>query len=96
MERDYSQDTYFFIQLYIVYIYTILLPYIANRSRWKRFVIGKLSWLDGDLAWPRPTTQAISLEKIRDTDRSTKPAILFHLKRFAIHSIYSLLAHLQT
>ena len=33
----------------------------------------------------RPTTQVISLKKFRGTDRSTKTAKLFHLKRFAIY-----------
>ena len=72
---------------------TLLIPYITNHSRWKSFVVAELncnSWLDGSLAWPRPTAQAISLEKFHGTDRSTKTAKLFHLEQFAIYgTIYT-------
>ena len=41
---------------------------------------GKLTQLDGGLTWPRPTAQAISLEKFRGTDRSARTVKLFHLE----------------
>ena len=43
--------------------------------------------MDGGLAWPRPTAQAISLEKFCGTDQSMKTICmnLFHLERFAIY-----------
>ena len=60
-------------------------PAIASSVR-KGVFAGKLLWLDGGLAWPRPTTQAILLEKFCGTNRSAKTTKLLHLKRFAIHS----------
>ena len=36
----------------------------------------------------RPTTQAISLEKFRSTDRSVKTVKLFHLEKFATYGIF--------
>ena len=52
---------------------------------------GKLSQLDGDLAWPRPTAQAISLKKFCGNDWSTKTTKLFCLEWFAIYGIRILL-----
>ena len=46
----------------------------------KVYFAGKLLQLDGSLAWPRPTAQAISLGKLCGTDRSMKTAKLFHLE----------------
>ena len=50
---------------------------------------GKLLRLDGSLAWPKPITQAISLEKFHGTNRSVKTVKLFHLKWFAIYGMQS-------
>ena len=49
------------------------IPYIANRSRWKSFMVCKTKLLENirgkhlrfGLVWPKPTAQAISLENFR-------------------------------
>ena len=49
--------------------------------------VGKLSQLDSSPAWSMPIAQAISLEKFRGTDRSTKIVKPFHLKRLALYGM---------
>ena len=57
----------------------------VEKFRSYRTNAGKHSRLDGSLAGPKPTAQAISLEKFRGTDQSVKTAKFFHLERFAIY-----------
>ena len=62
---SYKLITHHFVHRYHKYV-----PHIANRLRWKSFVVcktklyfaGKNLWLDDSLVWPKPIAQAISLE----------------------------------
>ena len=81
--------------IYSINIYVANTIYIANRSRWKNFVVAELNCnslenicsVDGSLAWPKPIAHAILLEKFHSYWLIRENCETFHLEYFAIYGI---------